>query len=103
VGAARTDSDAGSAGDAARGEEPDFRIGMLPFGVVAPETVQWASLEENCRSYARPVVEGEPLNVKHHASGGHTNRWRIKAAKKGVRDPARGNVRRLVKELVKAR
>jgi hypothetical protein len=103
MGTAGTGPDAGSAGDASGGEEPELGIDVLSFGVMAPETVQCASLEEDRRSYAGPVVEGEPLNVKHHASGGHKNRASHADSKKGVRSPACGRVGRLVKELVKER
>ncbi len=103
MGTAGTGFDAGSAGDAARGEEPDLGIRVLPFGVMAPETVQCTALEEYGRSYAGPVVEGKPLYVKNHASSGHENRASHAGSKKGVRDPAYGKVGRLVKELVGAR
>jgi hypothetical protein len=49
------------------GMEKEFRLEVLRFGVRAPRASQVTSLQEHESPYARPIVEGKPLDVKDNA------------------------------------
>ena len=44
-----------------------LRLLFLTFGIVAPPAFKRAALEEDRGPYARAVVYGEPLDIKHNA------------------------------------
>ena len=60
-----------AAGDASFREVAEFRFRVLTFGIVAPEAIHGASLQEHGRAYARTVVQGEALNIKNNLSSVH--------------------------------
>ena len=63
--------DAFAAGDAAVGKVTKLGVGMLPFGVVAPEALHGTTLEEHGCANARSIVQGETLDVENNICGIH--------------------------------
>ena len=59
-----TCEDALAAVDAAFSNETELRLGILPFGIVAPEAAHGASLEEHSGANARTIVQRKPLDVE---------------------------------------
>ncbi len=68
VGMVRTREDALAAADASIGKVTELGPGMLPFGVVAPETTHRASLEKHSGADAWSVVQGKTLDVENNSS-----------------------------------
>jgi hypothetical protein len=71
VGMVWTGDDALAAGDASFRKVAKLRFGVLPFGIMAPETAHRASFEEHSCADARTIVQGETLNVKNNVSSVH--------------------------------
>ena len=62
---------AGIALNAAVGEKGDLPLCLMGFRIVAPGAPESTTLKKEHRSYSRPVVKTEPLDIKdeglHHA------------------------------------
>ncbi len=70
--------------DAAAGNEHRFGLIGLAFGVMAPRTTQWATLQENSGSDAGTIMKGEPHDVEDEARGrlGRIDRDRVQEKQK---------------------
>jgi hypothetical protein len=53
--------------DAARRVDPDFTPGADAFRIAAPPAPKGTPLEKNLCPDARPVMNGEMLDIEHHA------------------------------------
>jgi hypothetical protein len=60
----RADLPAGVALNAAVGEKSDLLSRLMGFRVVAPGAPEGTALEEEDRSYSRPVMKAETLDIK---------------------------------------
>jgi hypothetical protein len=61
----------GPTGNTAVGVVPELDTGVPSFRVVAPETSQWATLEEDRRADPRAVMDGKTLYVKDKTGVAH--------------------------------
>jgi hypothetical protein len=66
-----TGGNAVATGNAAIGVVAKFRRGMLALGVVAPEALHGAALEEYRRANSRTIMQGEPLYVENNVMRAH--------------------------------
>jgi hypothetical protein len=65
----RTGGHAGATAQAARERKLDFLFGVQTFGVVTPEAAQRAAFEEYRGADARPIVDGETLDIEDQTAG----------------------------------
>ncbi len=71
MGMVRACFDAFTARDTPIGKITKLRLGMLPFGVVAPEALHRTSFEEHRCADARSIVQREALNVENNICSIH--------------------------------
>jgi hypothetical protein len=71
VGMVRTSDYTLAAGDTSFRKVAKLWLGVLPFGIVAPETAHRASFEEHSRADARSIVQREALYVENNVSSIH--------------------------------
>jgi len=60
-----------AAGNTSIRKVTEFGVGMLPFGIVAPEALHGTTLEEHGCANARSIVQRETLNVENDICGVH--------------------------------